>query len=69
MHVMLRSRVQNVRWLPEECCSMPLTVFFLLALIAFIVTIVSHFDGRIRLSIAVLLLCIIELLRAIPLGR
>lgn len=48
---------------------MPLTVFFLLALIAFIVTIVSHFDGRIRLSIAVLLLCIIELLRAIPLGR
>lgn len=45
-----------------------LTVFLLLALAAFIVTIVSAL-GKAPLWISVILLCLIELLRAIPLGR
>jgi hypothetical protein len=45
---------------------MELTVFLLLALVAFIVTIASAM-GKAPLWIAVLLLCIIELLREIPL--
>jgi hypothetical protein len=46
--------------------AMELTVFLLLALVAFIVTIASAM-GKAPLWIAVLLLCIIELLREIPL--
>jgi len=45
---------------------MELTVFLLLALVAFIITIASAM-GKAPLWIAVLLLCIIELLREIPL--
>jgi hypothetical protein len=47
-----------------------LTVFIILAVVAFIVTIASTFTPpKAPLWIAVLLLCIIELLRAIPLGK
>lgn len=45
-----------------------LTVFLLLALAAFIVTIVSAMN-RCPLWPAVLVLTVIELLRAVPLGR
>ncbi len=45
-----------------------LTVFLVIALAAFIVTILSAL-GKAPLWVAVLLLCIIELLRAMPLGR
>lgn len=45
-----------------------LTVFLLLALAAFVVTIASAI-GRAPLWVAVLILSVIELLRAIPLGR
>jgi hypothetical protein len=45
-----------------------LTVFVLLAVAAFVVTIVSAMQ-RCPLWPAVLILCVIELLRAIPLGR
>jgi hypothetical protein len=46
-----------------------LTVFLLLALAAFVATLVSAYNGRCPLWVSVLLLCIIELLRAVPLGR
>ena len=46
-----------------------LTVQFLLAIGAFICTLVSAAVGRVPLWVAVLLLCIIELLRTIPLGK
>lgn len=45
-----------------------LTVFLLLALSAFVVTIASAM-GRAPLWVAVLILTLMELLRAIPLGR
>lgn len=45
-----------------------LTVFLLLAVSAFICTIASAL-GKCPLWIAVLLLCVIELLRALPMGR
>jgi hypothetical protein len=45
-----------------------LTVILLLALAAFIVTIASAV-GRAPLWVAVLILTVIELLRALPLGR
>lgn len=45
-----------------------LTVFLIIAVAAFIVTILSAI-GKAPLWVAVLLLCVIELLRALPLGR
>lgn len=45
-----------------------LTVFLLLALTAFVVAILSAI-GRAPLWVSVLVLCVIELLRALPLGR
>jgi hypothetical protein len=45
-----------------------LTVMLLLAAAAFVVTIV-HAMGKCILWPAVLILCLIELLRALPLGR
>jgi hypothetical protein len=45
-----------------------LTVFVLLAVAALVVTLV-HATGRVVLWPAVLILTIIELLRALPLGR
>lgn len=45
-----------------------LTVLLLLALAAFICTIASTYKGP-PLWVAVLLLCLIELLRMLPLGR
>jgi hypothetical protein len=45
-----------------------MTVFAFLAIAAFIVTIASAL-GKAPLWIAVILLCIIELLRVMPLGR
>jgi hypothetical protein len=49
---------------------MLLTVFLLLAVAAFICTIVSIWNPpKCPLWVAVLLLCLIELLRALPLGR
>jgi len=45
-----------------------LTVFLLLAIAAFAVAIASAIN-KAPLWVAVLLLCVIELLRALPLGR
>jgi hypothetical protein len=45
-----------------------ITVFLLLAVAAFVCTIVSAL-GKCPLWVAVLLLCVIELLRALPMGR
>ncbi len=45
-----------------------LTVFLIIAVAAFIVTILSAI-GKAPPWVAVLLLCVIELLRALPLGR
>lgn len=45
-----------------------LTVFLLLALSAFVTAILSAI-GRCPLWVSVLLLCLIELLRALPLGK
>ncbi len=45
-----------------------LTVFLILAVAAFIVTILAAI-GKAPLWVAVILLCLIELLRAIPLGK
>ena len=45
-----------------------LTVFLLLAIVAFVVTIASAM-GKAPLWVAVIVLCLIELLRALPLGR
>lgn len=45
-----------------------LTVFLLLAIAAFVVTILSAI-GKAPLWVAVLILTVIELLRAMPLGR
>ena len=45
-----------------------LTVFLLLAIAAFVAAIVSAM-GRAPLWIAVILLCLIELLRELPLGK
>jgi hypothetical protein len=45
-----------------------LTVFLILALSAFIVTIVSARE-KAPLWVAVIILCLIELLRVVPLGK
>lgn len=45
-----------------------ITVFFLLAVSAFVVAILSAI-GKAPLWVAVVLLCVLELLRAVPLGR
>ena len=45
-----------------------LTVFLLLAIAAFIAAVVSAM-GKCPLWVSVVLLCLIELLRALPLGR
>lgn len=45
-----------------------LTVFILLIVAAFVVTIMAAMQ-KAPLYVAVLILCIIELLRALPLGR
>lgn len=45
------------------------TVLFILALAAAIVTLVHAATGRVQLWVAVLLICIIELLRVLPLGK
>jgi ABC-type phosphate/phosphonate transport system permease subunit len=47
---------------------MILTVFILLAIAAFILTLVAAVN-RVPLWVGVLVLCLIELLRALPLGR
>jgi len=47
---------------------MPLTVFLVLAIAAFICTIASAL-GKCPAWIPILFLCVIELLRAVPLGR
>lgn len=47
---------------------MLVTVFLILAVAAFIATIVSAI-GKCPLWVPVVLLCVIELLRALPLGR
>ena len=46
-----------------------LTVFLLLALGAFMCTLASATWGRVPLWVGVLLITIIELLRALPMGR
>lgn len=46
-----------------------ITIAFLLAITAFIVTVASWGWSKPALHLAVLLLCILELLRLIPLGR
>ncbi len=45
-----------------------ITVFFVLALAAFIVAILSAI-GKAPLWVSVMILCVIELLRTLPLGR
>ncbi len=45
-----------------------LTVFLILALAAFIITIASAM-GKAPLWVAVIILCLIELLRVLPLGK
>lgn len=45
-----------------------LTVMLLLAIAAFVCTIASAAWGRVPLWVAVVLLCLMELLRALPLG-
>ena len=45
-----------------------ITVFLLLAIAAFVAVVVSAM-GKCPLWIGVVLLCVIELLRALPLGR
>lgn len=45
-----------------------ITVFFLLAVSAFVVAILSAI-GKAPLWVAVVLLCVLELLRTVPLGR
>lgn len=45
-----------------------LTVFLLLALVAFICAVASAM-GRCPLWVSVIILCVIELLRNLPLGR
>jgi len=47
---------------------MMITVLFVLALAAFIVAILSAI-GKAPIWVAVVILCVIELLRALPLGR
>lgn len=46
-----------------------LNVFLILALAAFICTLVSAVFSRCPLWVPVLLVCVIELLRALPMGR
>lgn len=47
-----------------------LTVFIILAVTAFILTILSAVNPpRVPLWVAVIVLCLIELLRALPLGK
>lgn len=48
---------------------MPLTVFLILAIAAFIVTLLSAVRPWCPLWVGVILLCLIELLRALPLGK
>lgn len=45
-----------------------LTVFVILVVTAFIVTLVSA-AGKVPLWVAVVILCVIELLRVLPLGK
>ncbi len=45
-----------------------LTVFLLLAIAAFVCTVLAAM-GKCPIWVAVLFLCVIELLRAVPLGR
>ena len=45
-----------------------LTVFVILVVAAFIVTLVSA-TGKVPLWVAVVILCVIELLRVLPLGK
>jgi len=45
-----------------------LTVFLILAIAAFIVTVASAM-GKAPLWVAVIILCLIELLRVLPLGK
>jgi hypothetical protein len=47
---------------------MALTVILIIAIAAFAVTIASAM-GKVPIWVAVLLLCIIELIRALPLGK
>jgi hypothetical protein len=46
-----------------------LTVFVLLAVASFVCTVASAAWGRVPLWVSVLLLCVLELLRSVPLGR
>jgi hypothetical protein len=46
-----------------------LTVFVLLAIGAFICALLAAANYRVPLWVAVVLLCVIELLRAVPVGR
>jgi hypothetical protein len=46
-----------------------ITIFMLLALCAFFLTLASWGWGKPALHLAVLLLCLIELLRMLPLGK
>lgn len=48
---------------------MPLTVTFILSLLALLLTIASAVDARFPLWIPVLLLIFIHLLQSLPLGR
>jgi hypothetical protein len=48
---------------------MSLTVVVILAVAAFVCTVASAAWGRVPLWVAVLLLSLIELLRALPLGK
>jgi membrane protein YqaA with SNARE-associated domain len=48
--------------------SMIVTVFVILAIAAFVLTLLAAIN-RVPLWIAVVILCLIELLRALPLGR
>jgi len=46
-----------------------LTVFFILAISAFVCTVVSAAKGWCPLWVAVLLLCVIELIRSVQMGH
>lgn len=46
-----------------------LTVMLVLAIAAFVCTLIAAAWGKVPLWIAVIILCLIELLRAMPLGK
>lgn len=48
---------------------MLLTVFVVIVLAAFVVTVASAATPKVPLWVAVLLLCVVELLRTLPLGK